>query len=224
MLKEPIDKKFERSLFDNKEKGIVVISVTAKNNNFQNSKSNTGSNDFLKNIGNFSKNTFVPKISKYEMYWLKDDKSLNDVYQSNWFSISKGKSGRGFANSLGINSDISNDQYLVYALDEGSYNLMNLDVFNSYLIFSGNNSWSSAGNYEDELANFKIKKGEVLYLGNLDILYEESTIDRTKHGENIKIEIDDEYEDAKSFLLDTYSYLANKLRKRLVTGSILTKK
>jgi hypothetical protein len=102
--------------------------------------------------------------------------------------------------------------------------LMNLDVFNSYLVFSGNNSWSSTGNYEDKLANFKIKKGEVLYLGNLDILYEESTIDRAKHGENIKIAIDDEYEDAKSFLLDTYPYLANKLRKRLVTGSILTKK
>jgi len=216
--------KYEKESLNSKQKGIIIISVAAKNKDFEKVDNKKASSDFFNTASRYSKNTFLPKISKYEMYWLKEDNSLIDIYQSDWFLISKGKSGRSYKYIAGINSDVSDDQYLVYEVDPGSYNLYNLEIFNSYVLFSGNNFWVSTGDYQDKLASFAIKEGDILYLGDLEIFYKNLNLDRFKHAENIRIEVKDRYQNAKDFLVENHPNLAKNLEKSLITGSILTQK
>jgi predicted DNA-binding antitoxin AbrB/MazE fold protein len=223
MSKEPMDKNLNKVLFDEGKKGMVILSVTAKNSNFKNNSNSGGASDLFGKIVSNSKNTLVPKISKYNMYWVKEDKAIEEVNQRDGFLISKGKAENGWKNMVGVDSDIADAKYAIYMLDEGKYDLYQLGVFNSFMVFSGNNQWSSAGNYEKKLASFEVKNGEVLYLGDLDIFYKSATIDRTKHGENIRIKVADRHQDAKSFLKSYYPDLTKKLEKRLIEGRIVLK-
>lgn len=209
------------SSFVKKGQGIIVLSVTAKNRYFKANSEQTKSKKLFGNIKRLSKNTLIPKISRFQMSWVKEDQSLASVFESDWFQISGGKADDSMRSMTGIKSNIGDKEYMAFAVEEGLYNLLNIETFNSYVLFTGNNNWTVRGHFVEKLASFNIKRGEVLYLGDLDVFYDNINIDRTANNKKLKIEVKNNFKEAKRYLKDYYPTLSKKLKTRFIKGGIV---
>jgi hypothetical protein len=227
MLSSEMNIVVTKSSLAKKNRGLIILSVTAKNRNFKaNTKPNKGA-QFFNKVKNLSKNTVIPKISKFQMTWLKDSPDIENIFNSKWFHIARGSAGQSdfpITSMAGIKSDVSNKEYRVFSVEEGTYNLLNIEVFNSHMLFSGDNNWVSRGNFAETLASLKINRGEVLYLGDLDVFYSNLNIDRTQNHKKLKIEVQNNFKQAKKYLQKYHPQLSKKIKPQLLEGDMIVKK